>query len=772
MAFDRGALLSDTTLTGAAWCQAYSALVDAWLADLFRMAAPAPDRGYALVAVGGYGRSELCPGSDIDVMLVHDGSDVAAVATVADRVWYPIWDQGVHLGHSVFTIRDALQLAGDDLDTATALLSARHLAGDTDLTARLGGAARAQWQRRGKRWLGELADSVELRHTRAGEVAFRLEPDLKEGRGGLRDVHALGWAEAAHRVLLEFDATDIARSYAVILDARVELQRLTGRPTNVLALQDQDAVAAALESGGSDALMARIAQAARTIAWTSDDAWRRTRSALRTPFSRLTGRRRVLEAGISIGDGEVELTPESAAAGDALLPLRTALAAATHNAAIERGTLERLARERRAMPDPWPSEARRLFAQLLLAGPPAIRVIEALDQRGVWAGLLPEWTAVRARPQHNAYHRFTVDRHLLETAANAARLADRVSRPDLLAVAALLHDLGKGYPGDHTEAGVQLVLAIGARMGYPEADLATLAALVQHHLLLPDVATRRDLADVATIERVAGAAGSVERLQLLAALTEADAVATGPSAWSPWKAELIRELVQRATQLLESGDPDHLTPEPFPTRDQLALLREGGRRIDARGDVLTVMTDDRPAIFSRVAGVLALHGLDVLAAAAHSTDDGRALSVFRIFDPLRDTPPWPRVVTDLELALDGRLALPARIAERARLYARTARRTRRPVDVAVHFDNDASDEATVMDVHAPDSIGVLYRITRALADLDLDIHSARVQTLGAAVVDAFYLRDRFGKKVTDQHNLHEIERAVVHCLAPDSGSAQ
>jgi [protein-PII] uridylyltransferase len=471
-----------------------------------------------------------------------------------------------------------------------------------------------------------------------------------------------------------------------------------------------------------------------------------------------------------VGEGEVELTSASAVGDDPLLPLRTAVAAATHRAAIERRTLERLALESSALPDPWPSDGRRLFAELLLAGPPAIPVIEALDQRGVWVRFLPEWAAVRARPQHNAYHRFTVDRHLLETVANAARLAEGVARPDLLAIAALLHDLGKGYDGDHTQVGVELALRIGARMGYPDEDLSTLAALVQYHLLLPDVATRRDLSDVATIERVAAAAGSVERLQLLAALTEADAVATGPSAWSPWKAELIRELVQRATQLLTSGDPDHLTAEPFPTRDQLARLREAGQRIDAVGDVVTIMTDDRPGIFSRVAGALTLHGLDVLAAAAHSTDDGRALSVFRISDPFRDTPPWDRVIKDLELALDGRLALPARVAERARLYTRAMRQSRHRANVAVHFDNDASDEATVIDVHAPDAIGVLYQVTRALADLDLDIRSARVQTLGAEVVDAFYVRDRFGKKVTDQHSLNEIDRAIVHCLAQGTGS--
>jgi [protein-PII] uridylyltransferase len=290
-------------------------------------------------------------------------------------------------------------------------------------------------------------------------------------------------------------------------------------------------------------------------------------------------------------------------------------------------------------------------------------------------------------------------------------------------------------------------------------------ALVEHHLLLSDVATRRDLDDATTIERVAAATGTVERLRLLAALTEADSRATSPAAWSPWKAELVGRLVERVEHVLEGGELTGMVTQYFPTAEELAELAAGGRTVEGSDDVLTVMTDDRPGIFSRVAGVLALHGLDVLSAVAHSTDDGRALARFKVVDPMRSTVPWPRVVADLDLALTGRLAVPARLAERARAYGPRRRQAAPPATTAVCFDDVASTASTVIDVHAPDAVGVLYRITRALAELDLDIRSAKVQTLGHQVVDAFYVRDADGAKITDADVLGEIRRAILHSLS-------
>jgi [protein-PII] uridylyltransferase len=277
---------------------------------------------------------------------------------------------------------------------------------------------------------------------------------------------------------------------------------------------------------------------------------------------------------------------------------------------------------------------------------------------------------------------------------------------------------------------------------------------------------RRDLDDPTTIERVAKEVVTVERLDLLAALTEADSLATGPSAWGRTKQQLVEQLVERVRVALSGATPnDFIAPRPFPSEHHLGLLAEGGRRIDVSGEVLTVVTDDRPGLFSRVAGVLALHGLDVVSASAHSTETGRALSQFAVIDRRRSEIPWQRVLSDLELALDGRLALAARLAERARTYGRSHAAAALSGPVTVRFDDDASAESTVIDVQAPDAVGVLYRITHALAELDLDIRSARIQTLGHQVVDAFYVRDRSGNKLSDRHLRGEIERALAHSIS-------
>lgn len=758
----RQALLDDRGVAGRDWCRAYTALVDGWLAELFAAAAGGAAEGLALVATGGYGRGELAPSSDIDVVLVHEGRrDIAAVA---EAIWYPVWDAGVKLGHAVRTRDEALSLAEDDLDTATSLLTTRHLAGDPAVSEALALSARRAWEKRAKRRLAQLADSVEARHRRAGEVAFLLEPDLKEGRGGLRDVHALRWATAARVLLLEADEPALDAAYDTLLAVRVELHRATGRATEVLTLQDQDAVAEALGMPSADDLMHAVATAARTIAWTSDDAWRRVRSVLRGPLARRSRKDKDLAPGVVLRDGEVHVRADADPAGDPALVLRAAALAAQHDTVIDRASLERLAAGAPPLPDPWPVEARERLAELLLTGPAAVGVIEALDQRGLWVRVLPDWEHTRSHPQRNAYHTYTVDRHLVEAAVGASALAATVERPDLLVIGALLHDIGKGLPGDHTEVGMELVARIGARMGYPPADVATLVAMVEHHLLLPDVATRRDLDDPGTISLVAEAAGDLGTLRLLAALTEADSLATGPAAWGGWKAQLVADLVERTAVVLGGGSLADVPRDRFPTEAHLALMARAEQVLDGRDDTLTVVTQDRPGVFSKVAGVLALHGLAVLDANAYSSDDGVALARFRVESSFGPAIPWERVTADLERCFAGRLALSARLDERSRTYAPRRPVAATPVRTGVSFDNRASEVATVIDVLAPDSIGVLHRVTRALAELAIDIRSAKVTTIGPQAVDAFYARDASGGKLVDEALQREVELAILHAI--------
>ncbi len=763
----RDDLLGRPEEKGKGFCRAYTALVDSFLSSLLPHV-----EGIALAAVGGYGRGELCPGSDVDVVLLH-ARRARDVQSLAEAVWYPLWDSRLKVGHAVRTVKEALALASGDLETATSLLDVRLVAGDAALAADLSERARSQWQARSGKWLAALAASVLERHRAAGEVAFLLEPDLKEGRGGLRDIHALRWAEAAHRILLPGDDAALDAAHEVLLAARVELQRRTGKVSDRLLLQEQDAVAAALGDRDADGLMARVAAAARTVAWTSDETWERIGSSLRGPAGRVAAADRPLGPGLVMREGAVELAPGTDPAVDPTIVLRAAAAAAHPGVRLGRSTLDRLAEAASAPGDPWPEEARAALVQLLSSGRASIPVLEALDQKGLLVRTVPEWAPVRHRPQRNAYHRFTVDRHLCEAAAEAAPLADRVTRPDLLVLGAWLHDLGKGYAGvagrsdDHSAAGAEVVEVLATRMGFPPADVAVLVAMVRHHLLLADAATRRDLDDAATVKSVADTVGDTGTLELLHALTEADSAATGPAAWSAWKKGLVDALVGRVAAVLAGEEP---ASSEFPSPAHLALAararEEGAVMIDARGPWMTVAAPDRPGLFCRVAGTLAVHGLDVLAARAWSGEDGVAVEDFRVEPVAGGEPRWEAVEADLRRALSGRLSLEARLAERAQAYAGRARLaaavpTRREVTVT----NDASNTSTVVEVRAPDRVGTLYRITRALADLELDIRHAKVSTLGPEVVDVFYVVGGSGAKITDPEHVAEIERAVAFELS-------
>ncbi len=760
LAAERNALLADASCRGAELCRRLTGVIDEWIFELWQAASP-PGSGAALVAVGGYGRAELSPGSDIDLYLLHDpGVDVSGLA---ERIWYPIWDSGLKLGHAVRTVKDTLALAADDLDTATAVLTARHVAGDPKFAEELRDKGLALWQKRSKRWLAEMDLRVTERHERAGEVAFLLEPDLKDGRGGLRDVHAIRWAEAAGMTLLPGDDEAIAEAYAVVLGTRVELHRRTGRTSDRLLLEEQDAVAEALGHRDADQLMRVLSTAARTIAWVSDDLWARVQSSLEGPIRRRLWRDKDVAPGVVFREGVVGLAAGADPSNDPNLVLRVAVVAARNEARIERAALDRLT-ESAPLPTPWGEETRRLFVDLFLAGRGAVEVVETLDQRGLWEPILPEWGHIRCRPQRNAYHRFTVDRHLAETAANAAAVADRVERADLLAMGALLHDIGKGRPGDHTEVGIEMVATMAPRMGFDAADTATIQTMVREHLLLPDIATRRDLSDDGTIAYVADRAGDLTTLNLLHALTEADSLATGSAAWGPWKEELVGVLVDRVASVLSGAEISEATDVGFPSAHQRDLLAQRRRIIEHAGDQLVLVSPDRPGLFSRVSGVLSLNGLTVLEAAVHSDDNDMALEQIRVRNDFGDEVRWDRVTRDLERALDGRLALEARLAERSRTYLPPRRLPGLVTHPEVIVDNRLSNDRTVLEVRARDSVGLLWRITRALHELDLDITSAIIQTIGTDAVDSFYVRGADGRKITDHDHLAEIERALMYAI--------
>ena len=712
---------------------------------------PAVD-GVALVALGGYGRQELCPFSDLDLLLLHRGQP--GIDAVAEQVWYPIWDERLSLDHSVRTVREAVRTAENDVRTALTMLDARLVSGDAELVAELRDRLQRALAKLARRWLQSLDEATTERHQRAGDVAFLLEPDLKEGKGGLRDAAVLG----AVGSLLEFIAVDEPTRAArdELLTIRVELHRTAGRPTDTLLIQDQDEIGGRLHRGGGDELMAGVAAAGRRISWAGDDAWQRIRAWIDGPRRVRSGARpRDLGLGVVRVDDEIVVADTD----DLGAVVHAAAEAGRMRLPFERDTVRRLADATGALPDPWPAPVRTDFLALLASGPALVPVFEALDHCGIWTRLVPEWAAVRNRPQRNAFHRFTVDRHLVEAVVQAGPLAASVERPDLLLVGALLHDIGKGYPGDHTDAGVELVATIGTRLGYPGDDVALLQTLVRLHLLLPDTATRRDLDDPKTVDAVVAEVGTVETLDLLAALTEADARATGPTAWTPWRAGLTRALVERVRLGLTgatAGAPDVPVAAPVGPRSGTTVVGDG---LSA-----TVVADDRRGLFCAVAGVLALHGLDILGATATTRADGVAVDAFHVQPLLDREPRWDVVERDLRAVLDGTLSLDAALARRRQVYGEEPPRAADPPAIDVQFLDHVSDTSTVIDVRGPASLGALYRITRRFAELDLDIRHARVTTIGNQAVDSFYLVDGDARPVTDPGQRRRLVAAIVRDL--------
>jgi [protein-PII] uridylyltransferase len=699
-----------------------AAALDAWLAGLFPSHLP----GVSLLAVGGLGRRDCAPYSDVDLVLLHNGT--AGIDRIASAMWYPIWDAKVGLDHSVRTLPEALSVAHDDVKVALGLLDARHVAGDAALSADLISAAADQWRRTAVRLMPQLKELTMARWASHGELAFLLEGDLKEAAGGLRDVtilRGIGRAGVADTLRPAVRAANLR-----LLDTRDALHLAVGRRVDRLVAQERAAVAELLELDDGDALLRRVAGDARTVAHALDDAWRaadRLRNGRRRGVPPGRSNRRPVARDVVEQDGELVLARTAIGpVPDPSLSLRVAAAAATTGLPIARATSEWLAAFSPPLPNPWPPAALGALVSLLGSGPGLLPTWETCDRYGLIDAWLPEWARMRSLPQHHPVHRFTLDRHLVQAAYEATAYAREVDRPDLLLIGAFLHDVGKGLPGDHSTVGAPIAAEIARRIGLAPADVATIEKLVRLHLLLPEVATRRDLSDPVTISTVAEAVGDTTTLDLLHALALADSHATGPGAWSDWKGRLMAELVRRVHTALDTGELPS-PPEPDPE-----LLTGDLPAVHLDGDRIAVAAADRRGLLGAVAACLAMHRLDVVGANA-STVDGRAIVEFytqpRYGSPYEPVP----LAVDLRRVASGDISVTQRVRARA-MSARGGTASPRVV-----WQRDAATDAAVLELRAADSAGLLYRVATALDEAGAEVRAARISTLGGDVVDAFYL---------------------------------
>jgi len=691
--------------------------------------------------VGGLGRREPAPYGDLDLILVHD--ELADITAVADEVWYPIWDSGLRLDHSVRTVEQSVRVAQADAIAALGLLDVRRIAGDQELADRLRHALATTWRSKARRLLPLLREERIRRGKLAGDTAYLVEPDLKEGRGGTRDVLVLQALAAAQ--LSDQPSPAVEAAYGTLLDVRDALHRTSKRRTDVLVRQEQIPVMRELGLQSEDDLLRSVSGAARTIAFATAAGWRGVESELgsrRGTGTGSSGRRKPVRSplldGVVAHEGEVTLARGVDPSDDAVLPLRIAVAAAESGLAISPATMAVLVDRHQPLPDPWPRPARSWFVRLLAAGRGIVDVFEAFDHSGLLCEYLPEWKRIRALPQRHPAHLYTVDRHLVETAAVAAELTRRVRRPDLLLIGALLHDIGKGGRHDHCLEGAEIAGSVTRRMGLEVAEVATVTMMVDQHLLLPHTALRRDPSDPATIRLIANRIGDrLDHLGLLHALAEADARATGPGVWSPWRAHVIADLVGHVTAALSPDVPTTTRPAKVPESvDQWkgSALRVGIRP-DLDGFEVVVNAADQTGLLSQIAGVLALHQLEIRHATV-STVNGHVRDIFSV-RPLFGRPPEPSLLAaDLRSSIVGTLHVAERLIARERAYSR-ASRVVQPTEV-IWYD-EAATRATVVEVRADDRAGLLYRLTSVFEEAGVDVISARVETFGADAIDVFYL---------------------------------
>ena len=723
--------------------------------------------GIAVVAVGGYGRRELARHSDVDLMLLVEPGGPREVEERAVRMLYPLWDASLKVGHSVRTAAETVEMAKANIETYTSLLDARLLIGDADLYQSFLDARR-KLVSASRPWLRDQLAALRAARIHA-EPWQLLAVDVKNSRGGLRGLHALHWLAAADAIAEGRDehprADELTEAHETLTLTRHAVHALSDRPNDVY----------------------RPEYAREVGDWLGVDsfAWGRT----------LYAQMRTIDAAIAEALTSTPRTRRRWWSRQA--------APAASEAPADRSTLAAL--------------------RASLEGVSSERLLEPIGQPAWLATLLPEWEALRARPHVAPFHIHPVDVHVARTVAEARHVmstdefgagtpavASSFGRPEEFLLAALLHDIGKGHAGvEHPAAGAVIAERFATRAGLGALVAQRLVAAVRHHLLLPAVATRRDIADAEVIRETAEAVGDLDTLRLLYVLSVADARASGPNVWNQWKAQLMRALFDRVSAVLEqrssAPSPDAvaealtgrfppevvrahlagldatylLSTPPETVGDQIALIEQAetaeglsAARRETLGEIdrVTLVTPDRPGLLQDIAGTLAGFNASMLGGVAYTRADGIAIQVWHVGDALNptgragiDDRRWSRILDALPRAASGSFDIEERLAEVRRSYPQPPRRA--DIETKVSIDNAASREYSVLEVSAPDRRGLLYAVTKALHDLRIDIHLAKVDTIGPEVFDAFYIRRENGARIEEPDEVDRLVARIEGVLA-------
>jgi [protein-PII] uridylyltransferase len=848
-------------LPGLAAARTLSAIQDLLIQVLYDFATkhfyyaqnPTASEHLAVVATGGYGRGELAPGSDIDLLFIHPYKQSPWCESVVEFILYMLWDLGLKVGHATRSLAECSRLARQDVTIRTALLEARYVAGDSSLFDEM---RKKFWAEASEGSATAFVDAKlaerNARHARQGESRYLVEPNVKEGKGGLRDLQTLYWIGkylyrvedagdlVSHNVFSRDEYRTFQKAEAFLWDVRVHLHYLAGRAEERLSFDLQPALAAALgyRDGSPRHAVEAFMKAYFLVAKDVGDLTRIFCAALeeqnrkqKPTLSRLLPgflKPRTGDDAFYVENGRLN-APPSAFRRDPVNLIRIFHLADEKNVDVHPDALRTITRSLDLVTDELRNdpEANRLFLAILSSRRDPERALRRMNEAGVFGRFVPEFGRVVGLMQFNMYHHYTVDEHLIRAVGNVSAIEHgllkgehplstdiikRIKSREVLYCAILLHDVAKGLPGDHSEVGAAIAESLCVRWGLSHEDTAAVSWLVRHHLVMSDTAQKRDLADPKTVRDFVAAVQSPEMLRLLLVLTVADIRAVGPGVWNGWKGQLLRELYFEAEALMTGGDAaparaariddakaalvGRISDLPEAVRER-ALARhydsywlafddaahERHARLMAAADAgheamalaaesntfravteIVVYTPDHPGLFSRLAGAISVCGGSIVDAKVFTTNDGYALDVFSVQNtegnPFGDATRVERLQQTIVQTLAGEVVPRTVFAQRSPKKRTTAFRVR----PRVHFDNNASIIATVVEVEGLDRPGLLYEVTRALFESGLSISSAIVSTYGERAMDVFYVRDGFGHKIVHPDRLKAVEDRLLRAL--------
>ncbi|MBC2717803.1 MAG: [protein-PII] uridylyltransferase [Desulfobacteraceae bacterium] len=803
---------------------------------------------YAIIALGGYGRSEQCVHSDVDLLFLFQKHVPPAADELIREIIYPLWDLKIEVGYATRSLDECIVMAKGDYEILTSILDARFICGISSVFIKLRDLVhRKIVKRNSKKIMNWLLERNIERHQDFGDSTFLLQPNLKEGKGGLRDYHTLRWIAAIKYDLqqirdLEFQGVmshleynELMAALSFIWNVRNKLHLLTKRKCDQLYFEYQRPVAESMgffDEKGQSAVEKFLGELHSHMTFIKNQLqlflyefgygkkgkWRQSAQKIsETPGIQLVKERLNFDSPKTILNDPEMLIKIFEVSARLKIPLSR--------------EAERLVREFNYLVDDQfrsSLSVRNLFENILILPAPTFNVLEQMLNTGFLISLIPEYKNIVNRIQYDAYHLYPVDRHLLRTVYTLKMLGESedpeqdelcvklyrgLKRKKILLLAALLHDIGKGQEGRHSQAGAGISAAVLKRMGYNSREIDLVSFLIENHLLLIKIATRRDINDEETAIGCARQIRDGNRLRMLYLLTVADSIATGPKAWNSWTASLLSDFFLKVLGILEKGElattsvvnrfakkknavldagPDIESDDVGAIFDEMSdryvlytevedilshirlykhlpgkpFVLDVVHNVELNSRTVTICAKDRPGLFSKIAGVFTLNNINILDVQANTWKNDIALDIFKVDPPpeqLFEDERWQRVANNLEAVLAGEMDLQAEMSKKA-VIGKQEVTFMSILPNRVVVDNDGSSFYTIIEVFSYDFKGLLYKVTDAISRLGLNITVSKIATKVDQVVDVFYVRDENEAKVDDPAAVEQIKKEILAVL--------